>query len=120
GRSRARTSRGCPACLADRRKRRCARLVEILLIHGNGHVRLADVELLVEVRHFAPSILEEEAAADGESSAKQVHKEDREENENRCSVGVVEDRFVAGHEFYLVEEPKSVAQQDDDGEQQGV
>ena len=60
---------------------------------------MADVELLVEVREFAPSILEEEAAADGESSAKQVHKEDREEDENRCSVGVVEDRFVAAMNF---------------------
>ena len=81
---------------------------------------MADVELLVEVREFAPGILEEEAAADGERSAKQVHKEDREEDQNRCSVGVVQDRFVAGHELQLVEEPKSVAQQDDDGEQQCV
>ena len=44
----------------------------------------------------------------------------REENENRCSVSVVQDRFVAGHELQLVEEPKSVAQQEDDGEQQCV
>ena len=47
-------------------------------------------------------------------------KEDREEDQNRCSVGVVQDRFVAGHELQLVEEPKSVAKQDDDGEQQCV
>jgi len=81
---------------------------------------MADVELLVEVREFAPGILEEEAAAEGKRSAKQVHKEDGKKNQNRCSVGVVQHRFVAGHELQLVEEPKSVAQQDDDGEQQCV
>src|SRR5713226_341069 len=105
---------------ADRGKRRRATLVEILLVHGNGHVRMADVELLVEVREFAPGILEEEAAADGERSTEQVHKERSEEDENSGSVGVVQDRLVPGHELQLVEEPKSVAQQDDDGDQQCV
>src|SRR6202162_3548373 len=81
---------------------------------------MADAELFVEVRKFTPGILEEEAAAEGKRSAKQVHKEDRKKNQNRCSVRVVQDRFVAGHELQLVEQPESVAQQDNDGEQQGV
>src|SRR6266851_507361 len=69
------TCRASRRRLADRRKRRRATLVEILLAHGNGHVRMGDVELLVEVREFAPGILQEEAAADGERSTEQVHKE---------------------------------------------
>src|SRR5277367_3103650 len=81
---------------------------------------MADVELFVEMRKFAPGILEEEAAAEGKRSAKQVHKEDGKKNQNRCSVGVVEDRLIAGHEPQLVEQPESVAQQDNDGEQQSV
>src|SRR5271163_883441 len=104
-------------CRAGRRKRRRATSVEILIVHGSGHVRMADVELLVEVREFAPGILEEESAAEGQRSAKQVHKEDRKKNQNRWSVRVVQDRFVAGHEFQLVEQPEPVAQQDNDGEQ---
>src|ERR1700733_3033554 len=112
--------RACPARLADRAKRSRATLVEVLLVCGNGQGRMADVELLVEVREFAPGIFEEEAAADRESSAKQIHREDRQEDEYRCSVGVVQNRSVAGHELQLVEKPKAVGQQDDDGEQQGV
>src|ERR1700733_6454853 len=114
------TGRASRQGLADRRKRRRATLVEILLVHGNRHVGVADVKLLVEVGEFATGILEEETAADRERSAKQVHKEDHEENENRCSVGVIQERLVPSHEFQLVEKPESIAQQDDDGEQQGV
>ena len=51
-------------------------------------IRMADVELLVEVREFAPGILEKEAAADGERSAKQIHEQHGEEDQNRGSVGV--------------------------------
>src|ERR1700735_34415 len=98
------TGRASRQGLADRRKRRRATLVEILLVHGNRHVGVADVKLLVEVGEFAPGVLEEEAAADCERSAKQVHKEDHEEDENRCSVGVIQKRFVACHELQLVEE----------------
>src|ERR1700733_4691376 len=112
--------RACPARLADRAKRRRATLVEILLVHGNGQVRMADVELLVEVGEFAPGILEEEAAPNGQRRTKQVEEEDGEEDQDRCTVGVVQDRFVVGHELQLVEKPESIAQQDDDGEQQGV
>src|SRR2546422_281427 len=64
---------------------------------------MADVELLVEVRELAPGILEKETAADGERSAKQVHKEHGEEDENRDSVGVINDCFVPSHELQLVE-----------------
>src|SRR6202044_2554861 len=72
--------------LADRRKRRRATLVEILLVHGNRHIGVADVKLLVEVGEFATGILEEETAADRERSAKQVHKEDHREGEKLGSL----------------------------------
>src|SRR5271155_60099 len=106
--------------LADRGKRHRATLVEILLVDGSGQVRMAYVELLVEVREFAPGILEEEAAAEGEGGAKQIQKKNREENQNRSSVCVVQNRFVRSHELQLVEKPESVAQQDDDREQKCV
>jgi hypothetical protein len=38
-----------PECLADREKKRRATLEQILFIDRNGHIRMADVELLVEV-----------------------------------------------------------------------
>jgi hypothetical protein len=81
---------------------------------------MADVELFIEVREFAPGILEEETTPDGERNAKEIQKENRQKDENVRSISVVQDCLVAGHEFQLVEEPKSIAQQDDDGEQQGV
>jgi hypothetical protein len=46
--------------------------------------------------------------------------ENHEEKQNRRSVGVIQDRLVAGHELQLVEQPESVGQQDNDGEQQSV
>src|SRR5260221_14572118 len=94
--------------LEDRRKRRRATLVEILLAHGNRHIRMAHVELLVEVREFPPSILQEEAADVGERSAKQVHREHHEEYEIRGSIAVVQDRFGTDHELQRVGRTKSI------------
>src|SRR5260221_234803 len=113
GRNGAWTYRASRRRLEDRRKRRRATLVEILLAHGNRHIRMAHVELLVEVREFPPSILQEEAAADCERSAKQVHREAHEEDENRGSVGVGQNGFAWGHAIQLVEEAKSIAQYGD-------
>src|SRR5260221_14484262 len=55
--------------LAGRRKRSRGALVEILLAVGNRYVRMGDVYPLVEVREFAPGVLQEKRAADGERTA---------------------------------------------------
>jgi hypothetical protein len=81
---------------------------------------MADIELLIKVGKLAPGILEEEATPDGERNAKEIQKENRKKDENGRPIGVVQDHFVAGHELQLVEEPKSIAQQDYDGEKQRV
>jgi len=71
---------------------------------------VADIELLIEVREFASSIFEEEAPANGQGCAKQIEKKHGEENQNRSSVSVVQDRFVRSYKLQLIEEPESVRQ----------
>ena len=42
------------------------------------------------------------------------------EDENCAAVGMEQNGFIGGHEFQLVEEPESIAQQDDDSEKHSV
>src|SRR5258708_21304075 len=106
----------CRACPADRGKRHRATLVEVLFVQWNGQVRMGGIELFVEVRELASGVLEEEAPTDGERGAKQIHRQQGKEDENGVPIGVKENGLVAGHELQLVEQPKSVAQEDDDRE----
>src|SRR6266481_2170226 len=110
-------SRGCPE---DRRRRRRATLLPLFLVGRQRHIHLAHVELSVEVREFAARILQEKATAQGEGETKEIYREHRNKKENGVAVGMEECGFVAGHEFQLIEQPKSVCQQEDDGEEQGV
>jgi hypothetical protein len=81
---------------------------------------MAHVELLVEVRQFSAGILEKEPAAEGQCHAEKIRGEKRDKNYDGCSVRVVQDSSVTGHELQLIEEPKAVAQQENDGEQKGI
>ena len=81
---------------------------------------MANIELLVEVGEFASGILEEEPPPDGECSSKQINKQDSEEDENRVSVGVEQNRLIASQELQLVHQPKSIAEQNNDGEKESV
>src|SRR5208282_4282028 len=68
------------ACLVDRTKKRRGTLEQVLFVDRDGHIRMANVKLFVEVGELAPGVLEEEPPADGEGCAKKVHGEKGEED----------------------------------------
>src|SRR5579859_3962960 len=107
-------SRGYPE---GRRRRRRATLLPLFLVGRHRHVHLTDVELSVEMREFSPGILQEEAAAQGQRKSEEIHGEHRCKDENGVAIGMEKRSLVPGHEFQLIEQPKSVSQQDDDGEE---
>jgi len=65
---------------------------------------MADVELLVEVRELAPGILRKKRRLMASAAPIGSQRGPQERSESLI-IRVVQDRFVAGHELQLVEQP---------------
>src|ERR1051325_7648254 len=88
----------------------------LLVLVRSRHLELTNCELPVEVGKLAASVLQKKLPLQQQDRAEYVAKQNGSRAANRWSVRVKQDRFVLGHELQLAHEPKTVGQQESDGD----
>src|ERR1022692_412442 len=94
--------------------------VRLLVACGRGHLRLAHVELLVQMRELPPRVLQEEPAVERESGGENIQEENDDGHKNDRTVFAEEDALIGRHELQLVEQPEAVSKQKSNRQDEGV